>query len=209
MRLKLLMTLCVISVASVPARALADPLPPFDGGMTFQAIQGPEGPEDYSWEANLGEDQELRVVDDRHAAVYYTDPEHFAFEIEATPAHDAEGATVPTTLTVTQPNIITLTVHHRSAAFVYPVTQGTGWEGGFHTYYIEMPPGELLPTPPTCVVPDLTNRTLRASRRILHRAHCRLGRVRGERRREVRVVAQYRLVGKVLPAWTAVDVKAL
>lgn len=177
--------------------------------MTFQSIQGPEGPEEYSWEVSLDEEQELQPVDDRHAAVVYTDSEHIAFTIEATPARDAEGATVPTTLTVTQPNIITLTVHHRSAPFVYPVTQGTGWEGGVHTYFIEMPSGDQLPPPPTCVVPDLTNRTLHASRKILHQAHCKLGRVRGERRREVRVVEQYRQTGKVLPVWTTVDVKAL
>jgi anti-anti-sigma factor len=61
----------------------------------------------------------------------------------------------------------------------------------------------------TIAVPDLTNRTLRASRKILHRAHCKLGRVRGERRREVRVVEQYRQVGRVLPIWAAVDVKAV
>jgi hypothetical protein len=33
--------------------------------------------------------------------------------------------------------------------------------------------------------------------------------VRGERRREVRVVEQYRQVGKILPVWSTVDVRAL
>lgn len=198
----------------VPAAATA--LPVFDGGQTFPAIQGPDGPEDYSWEVNLGEDQELRQIDETHAAVYSTDPEHIAFEIKGSEAHDAEGATVPTSLTVTQPNVITLTVHHRAgnpaaggALFHYPVTQGSGWEGGIQVHHVEGPPGELPPPERTCVVPDLSDRTLRASRKVLHQAGCRLGQVRGERNREVHVVAQYRSIGKVLPAWTRVDVKAL
>lgn len=222
MRLKLLTVLFVFCAALVPAGASAEPLPPYDGGMSFHDIQGPDGPEEFSWELSLGEEQELRQVDDRHAAVYYADGVHIAFGIEATAAHDAEGTNVPTTLVVTQPNVITLTVHHRGAPFLYPVTSGAGWEGGFQTVQIEGPPDEWelahppirgtteppQPTTPTCVVPDLTGRTLRASRKILHRAHCLLGLVRGERRREVRVTEQYRQVGKVLPAWTAVDVKA-
>ena len=133
----------------------------------------------------------------------------------AAKAHDAEGATTPTTLSVTQPNVIILTVHHRDgnpaaggAPFDYPVTEGAGWEGGFQTTQVVMPPAELPPPAPVCVVPDLTGRTLRASRRMLHSAHCELGQVRGERSRRVRVAKQYRQVGRVLPVWTSVDVKA-
>lgn len=70
-------------------------------------------------------------------------------------------------------------------------------------------PGNLGTASSACVVPDLAGRTLRASRKILHGAHCKLGRVRGERRREVRVVEQYRQVGKILPVWSTVDVRAL
>jgi hypothetical protein len=183
--------------------------------MTFQSIQGPEGPEEYSWEVKLDEEEELKAIDEHHAGVFWEDGTQ-AMTITAVAAHDAIGTSVPTTLTVTQPNVITLTVHHRDgnpaaggAPFDYPVVAGEGWEGGFQTEEVILAPGDQLPTPPQCVVPDLTNRTLRASRKILHRAHCKLGRVRGERRREVRVVAQYRQAGKVLPVWTAVDVKAL
>ncbi|HSS42053.1 MAG TPA: hypothetical protein VLK37_05805 [Solirubrobacterales bacterium] len=223
MRLKLFTVLFVFCAALVPAGASAEPLPPYDGGMSFHEIQGPEGPEEFSWEVKLGEEEELRQVDDRHAAVYYTGEEHIAFSIEATSAHDAEGTSVPTTLAVTEPNVITLTVHHRAgnpaaggAPFDYPVLAGAGWEGGFMTEQVVLietnrqgpsaPQGQQAP--PTCVVPDLTGRTLRGSRKILHRAHCQLGLVRGERRREARVTEQYRQVGKVLPAWAAVDVKA-
>lgn len=231
MRWVLLTALVALCGAIAPVTAAAEPLPVFDGDMRFQAIQGPDGPEEYAWEVKLGEEQELRQVDDRHAAVHYTDPEqHLAFQIEAELAHDASGSDVPTSLSVTQPNIITLTVHHRDgnpaangAPFDYPVSAGPGWEGGFQTGVVEGPPDEyqlahppireipeiLEAPPPHCVVPDLAGRTLRASRRILHSAHCELGLVRGERSRRVRVAKQYRLVGRVLPVWTSVDVKAV
>jgi hypothetical protein len=228
MRSVLLTVLVGLCGAIAPAAAAAEPL--FDGDMGFQAIQGPEGPEESSWEVHLSEGQDLREVDDRHAAVYYTDADRRAFGIEAELAHDASGTDVPTTLSVTQPNVITLTVHHRDgnpvaggAPFDYPVTAGTGWEGGFQSVEIEGPPDEYqLAHPPSreipeipeappsrCIVPDLTGRTLRASRKMLRRAHCTLGQVRGERSRGARVLTQYRQVGKVLPVWTAVDVKAL
>jgi len=190
-----------------PASAVAD-LPTYNGLMAFPEIQGPEGPEEYSWEVKLGEEEELKAIDERQAGVFWEDGTQ-AMTITAAAAHDAIGTSVPTTLAVSGPNVITLTVHHRSALFDYPVTSGEGWEGGFRTEQVVMPPGELPPPEPVCVVPDLSSRTLRASRKILHRAHCKLGKVRGERRREVHVVEQYRPVGKELPVWTAVDVKAL
>lgn len=199
----------------IPAAAAAYPV--YDGDQRFPDIVGPEGLEEYAWEVELSEEQELRQVDETHAGVFYEDGTE-AFSIEAITAHDVEGATVPTTIVVTQPNVITLTVHHRAgnpvaagAPFDYPVVAGEGWEGGLKTeptVTLE-PDHQGPPTPPTCVVPDFSNRTLRASRKILHRAHCKLGKVRGERRREARVVEQFRQVGRVLPVWTAVDVKTV
>jgi hypothetical protein len=213
MRSALLAVFVVAFAALVPTGAVADPLPTFTGDMRFEAIQGPDGPEEFSWEVKLGEEQALRAIDDQTAEVYYTDPEeHHAFSITAEPAHDAEGKTVPTTLAVTQPNILTLTVHHRDGSFVYPVMAGEGWEGGLRTepVVILLPPGELPPPPPpTCVVPDLTGRSLRATRKILHQSHCRLGTIRGEQVRSAHVVRQYRQIGRSLPLWTKVDVKAL
>ncbi len=191
-------------------------MPTFDGSMMFQSIQGPDGAEEFSWEMNLRPDQELGQIDDRHAGVYSTDPgTTLAFSITAIAAHDSIGTTVPTTLAVTQPNVITLTVHHRAgnpaaggAPFDYPVIAGDGWEGGFQTHQVQGPPPEVRAPAPLCTVPDLSGRTLRASRTLLHRAHCKLGRVRGERSRAAHVVQQYRLAGNSLPLWTAVDVKA-
>jgi hypothetical protein len=203
---------------ALPAVAAAEPCPPFDGTMSFQAIHGPEDSEDYCWEVNLGEEQELRQVDDQHAEVVYTDGQHVALSIAAGAAHDAEGTAVPTTIEVVQPNLIFFTVHHRAgnpaaggAPFLYPISQGEGWEGGFQTFVVTMPPTEQGPPagPPTpiCEVPVLQSRTLKAARRALLRAGCSLGPIRGERRRGARVVKQYRLVGKTLPAGTAVGVK--
>jgi hypothetical protein len=174
----------------------------------FPVINGPEGPEEYAWEVQLNEEQTLELIDEQ-LAVVRSKAGAVAFQIQAELAHDAEGKAVPTTLAVTQPNVITLTVHHLGGTFRYPISAGQGYETGFATVVITMPPGEQLPPEPACVVPDLSNRTLRASRKILHAAHCRLGRVRGERNRAVRVVDQYRQVGKVLPVWTRIDVKAL
>jgi hypothetical protein len=116
--------------------------------------------------------------------------------------------------------VITLTVHHREgnplaggAPFHYPVVGGSGWEGGFHTVEVPMSPAppsaqpvEEAP-PPTCDVPALQGRTLKAARRALQDADCRLGPVHGERRRGARVVKQYRLYGAVLPVGTKVGVK--
>jgi hypothetical protein len=41
-------------------------------------------------------------------------------------------------------NVLTLTVKHKSGGntYVYPVTAGAGWEGGFVTYEVKMPPPE-------------------------------------------------------------------
>lgn len=179
--------------------------------MDFGPLNGTADPEDFFWEVVLGGEEELRQVDERTAGVFYEDGTQ-AFTIKAVAAHDADGATVPTTLAVTAPNIITLTVHHRDGSFVYPVMEGEGWEGGYRTepVVVVMPKGEgPPPPPPTCVVPDLTGRTLRAGRKILHQAHCRLGAVRGEQVRAAHVVTQYRQIGRSLPLWTKVDVKAL
>lgn len=118
--------------------------PLLDGAMTFQAIRDASAPETYSWRVDLAPDQELRVIDSQNVGVYYSN-NRLAFSIKAELAHDAIGSTVPTSLTVSQDKIVTLAVRHRdpsptSGSFVYPVVAGAGWEGGFHTYEIAMPP---------------------------------------------------------------------
>ncbi len=119
--------------------------PIFDGAMTFQAIREPSATEQFSWVVNMESDQSLKLVNDQFAQVV-TDGIHPNFGITAEPAHDAVGSAVPTTLSV-EGNVLTLTVHHRAGnpkagntPFVYPVTSGVGWEGGFTTYQVIMPP---------------------------------------------------------------------
>jgi hypothetical protein len=187
--------------------------------MSFQAIYNSEGPEEFSWTVKMEEEQELQGVDETHAAVYWSGTEHIAFSIEAAKAHDASGAAVPTTLAVTQPNIITLTVHHRAgnpaaggAPFTYPISQGPAFETGYATVLVEMPPPTEQALPPPvlrCTVPNLVGLTLRAALRQLRRSNCGLGEVRGERLRGARVVKQFRRAGRSLPVGTQVGVKLL
>jgi streptogramin lyase len=115
--------------------------PLIDGGMTFENIRDKLGPESFSWEVSLEPGQELQVIDGKHVQVYY-EGGHPAFSITAIPAHDAVGTTVPTKLMVTGDHIVTLIVEHRAQAFVYPIIAGAGWEGGFQTFQVEMPPPE-------------------------------------------------------------------
>ncbi len=116
--------------------------PIFDGAMTFAAIRDADAPTSYSWKVRLEPDQELNVIDSQHAAVYTGS--RVAFTITAAAAHDAIGSTVPTTLSVSG-DVLTLNVDHHGTGpdgqvFVYPVVGGAGWQGGFQTYEIKMPP---------------------------------------------------------------------
>jgi hypothetical protein len=136
----------------VMARASDPAIPPYDGDMSFPMINGPTDPEEFSWEVVLGEDQELESIDDQHAQVFYTEGHHPAFDIFATASHDADGSSVPTSLSVSGGDVITLTVHHRAgdpakggAPFDYPINAGRGWEGGFTTQIVAGPPAEPLP----------------------------------------------------------------
>jgi hypothetical protein len=205
--------LIAVLFAVLPSTAAAADYPPY-AGQSFPTIHGPADPEEFSWEVQLEEGQTLEQVDDQHAVVRWeSGPE--AFTIPATPAHDAIGTTVPTTLAVSEGNVITLTVHHRAgnpaeegAPFVYPVSAGEGWEGGFATVTVTFPSPEPVAQPtPSCVVPNLRGKSLRASRRQLRKANCKLGDVRGEKARGAKVKRQFRRPGKVLPAGTEVSVK--
>jgi hypothetical protein len=219
----LALTLFSLFVLSSSSSALAEPfaLPPYDGGMTFAQISGPTEPEEYSWEVQLHDEQELEQIDERHAEVYEEVDmvRHPAFGIYAQSAHDAVGSSVPTTLAVSGTNVVTLTVHHRAgnpaaggAPFVYPITQGPGWEGGFQTHYVQMPDAEPLPEElasepaPACVVPGLKGRSLVTDRLRVRRAGCTLGKVRGRRSRTAVVVKQDLPPGSVLPAGARVGV---
>jgi streptogramin lyase len=106
--------------------------PIYDGILAFGAIRSNEAPETLTWEVHLGEGQTLKAIDSQHAGIYYENGAEAGL-ISAEPAHDAVGATVPTHISVSAGNVVTLTVEHRESSYVYPVVAGTGWEGGFRT----------------------------------------------------------------------------
>src|SRR5882672_2789211 len=86
--------LAAVSIAVCSSRtARGDvPAPPiYEGLMNFPAINDPTDPEEYSWQVELGADQELESIDDQHAEVYYTEGHYPAMGISAEPAHDADG----------------------------------------------------------------------------------------------------------------------
>jgi len=214
-----LSVLVVIALGGLAGAAVAaaEPPPPFDGTMSFHDIQGADGPEEFSWTVKLGEEDELRAIDDTHAAVFWVGTETQAMTITAGLAHAADGAKVPTTLAVTPPNIITLTVHHRAgnpaaggAPFDYPIIAGVGWEGGFQQTRVVMGPvTEQAAPPPTphCEVPKLKGRYFFKLDKVLRRYGCTLGEVRGRRGSTTRVVRQFPHPHTMLPAGAEVDIR--
>lgn len=221
-RVYALIAVLVLACAALSSTAAADPLPPYKG-MWFPEIHGPLDPENYSWEVQLEEDQELRQVDERDAGVYYVDGVHVTFSIRAAEASDAVGKGVPTTLSVSSPNVVTLTVHHKAgnpaaggAPFTYPILQGPAWEAGAGTVEVIMPPPEPLPdrggdgaAGKGCLVPRLRGRPLDLARLRVRSAGCRIGRVhrqRGTASRQDRVVLESPAPGTSLPPWAPVTV---
>ena len=230
----------LVALAISPGSASADSpgLPVFDGLMTFGPIQDPSAPEDFSWEVILGKEQSLKSIDSQYAEVVYEDGPR-AYLIQAEAAHDADGSTVPTSLSVSEGDVITLTVHHQAgnpaaggAPFVYPINPGPGWEGGFVTEIVVGPKDEQElreereriareerealeaqwgkgEAAKSCLVPRLKGRSLKASKRRLREADCRVGKVRtlkGATARTGKVVKQSPLPGQELASGTPVSV---
>lgn len=210
-----------------PASASADPLPAYTGLLDFPAIHGPADPEEYSWRVNLHEGQELKAVDDQHAAVYSEDGTA-VMSIGPGPARDANGSAVPTSLSLSESDIVTLEVHHRDgdpaaggAPFDYPITPGPSFEVGFSSATFIAPNDEAQlqrerdrvareereAAERSCVVPRLKGHSLRVDRRKLREAGCRLGEVRGARAPSAKVVRQSPGPGVVLGAGAEVSVK--
>src|SRR5215207_1429932 len=117
------LALALAGLAVVAAPAGAD-LPVYNGLTNFPTLKGPADPEDFSWEVTLWPGQELKQIDEREAAVFFDD-EHVAMTIVAEQARDATGAAVPTSLAVSAPDLVTLTVHHRDGN---PAASGTSFQ---------------------------------------------------------------------------------
>ncbi len=223
-----------MSTLLVAGTANADPLPPYDGVMSFRDIKGPSDPQEFSWRVSLSEDQVLEQLDDQTAQVYYVPGHEPAFTINATFAHDAIGTNVPTSLAVSDGNVITLTVHHRDgnplagrASFTYPIIAGASWEGGFQTEVVIGPPDEAAlralrelhereareaasrqEEAEACIVPRLKGKSLRAAKTQLRLAHCRPGALsvkRGKRLSSARVIREHPRSGAALSPNSAVD----
>lgn len=157
--------------------------------MAFPVIHGPAEPEEYSWTVTVHPSETLTQVDDQTAVIEWAD-HTVAQTIQAQPAHDASGTSVPTTISISEGNVVILTVHHRAGnpaaggtPFDYPVNRGAGWAGGFVTEY-----GEVIePSPPVraakaaCIVPRLTGKEPQSSKRILRAANCKLGKMHHQR----------------------------
>lgn len=195
-------------------------VPAYVGDMGFPAIQDASGPEEYSWKVQLAGNQGLEQLDDQSVIIYYVSDHTTALRISVEAAHDATGASVPTTLKATGGDVITLTVHHRAgnpiaggASFDYPVLAGPGFESSYQPVIVQMPPVEALeaatPESDHCVVPILKGKSLRASRKQLARSGCSLGRVirKGNSGKSAKVFGQNPRAGATLSPGGSVSVK--
>jgi hypothetical protein len=129
-----------IVTANTAAETDAIDRPLYEGLITFQDIRSASAPRAYSWTVALEANQHLSLIDGEHAEVYYANG-HPAFGIAAEPAHDAVGASVPTSLSVSG-NIVTLNVNLSNGVIVYPVLAGAGWQGGFISGVVQGPKDE-------------------------------------------------------------------
>jgi hypothetical protein len=112
--------------------------PKYNGLLQFEDIREPSAPEAFSWEVVLLPGEELKALPGTTQAAVYYENEVEMMLIEAMPAHDALGHGVPTKLSVTGPNVVTLTVEHRKGSYVYPVVAGPSFEVGWsHVEVIE------------------------------------------------------------------------
>lgn len=143
-----------LGAGGLTAGAAADEpsLPAYDGSMRFWPIQDAAGPEEFSWRVTLGPEQELVQTGDQSAAVLLPD-EEVAMGIGVAVAHDSDGAMVPTSLLVTQPDVVTLVVHHREgnpaaggAPFHYPIYEGVPLQTRYEAVVDPNPTAE--PSPP-------------------------------------------------------------
>ena len=185
---------CLIAVA--PAAAEEPPL----YGDSFPEISGPTSPEEFTFRVELNEGEYLEQVSPTVVGIFYGG-EEVRLPLLAVPAHDAERAPVPTTLSIAGPEEITLTVHHRAGSlevpgepFAYPIDPGAGIDGIKEAQkeatelYLRAeeerrlraasPPAEPAP-PPTveCHVPKVVGLSRHEAAAKLRAAHCALGAV--------------------------------
>lgn len=215
-------------LAFLGALAVASPIAaaselPECKGLDFKAILGPDESGECTWRIQLHEGQEASLEGDQ-VSIYYEEEgrRRISWYVVAPPASDAVGAAVPTTIALSEGDLITLAVHHRlsdpaavGAPFTYPIVEGRGWTGGFQTYEVQMPPQEqpqVAPPPappPACHVPALRHDSLDQARAQLRAGGCTLAGVHrhpGVSARRGRVVKQSAAPGTDGPLGFAVTV---
>jgi hypothetical protein len=106
-----------LAVAVGPAGAV-EPLPVYAESLDFPPIDSAAAPEEYSWRVNLAPGETLVQVSETEAEITRPLGEE---AVRAPEAYDLHGTSVPTSLAVNG-DVVTLTVHHREATYVYPVT---------------------------------------------------------------------------------------
>lgn len=116
---------------------------------------------------------------------------------------DSEAQITAVAPAVVNPGPVDLTV--TTIAGTSPAVAGDRF-----TYNANPVPPPSPPAPPvpdsTCVVPKLVGKKLKAGRRKLKKAGCKLGRVRGKKAKAAKIVKQRPKAGRTLRAGTAVKV---
>jgi hypothetical protein len=223
--------LCALGCLLVVSSASAGELPLY--GNSFPEITEAASPEQYAYRVEVPAGDYLEQISE--TLVEISDGGHeLGIPLYADPAHDGRGYTVPTTLSATGPDEVTLTVHHLAgnpnagwAPFSYPIQPGMGSPYGFPTIVVQMlnpnraaeeeairaanPAAEPAP-PPTvdCHVPNLVGLSRREAAGKLRGAHCALGEVRiarGSSAAHGKVVRQFETSGRHLAAGSSVAIK--
>jgi hypothetical protein len=206
------LVLAVVGLRVAPADAA--PLPSYDGILTFPTIRTVSDSEEYSWTVRLYPGETLLQIDDQHAIVKYEE-DSIAEQIWAEPAHDATGAAVPTSIAVSEEDIVTLTVHHRAGnqftggtPFSYPVMPGPPFTVGYSTVTVSIPPPYTEESDRGCHVPRLKGYNVREARKVLLKLGCTLGKVHRRQQAAAKatgqIVKQGLAAGSDMPAGSSV-----
>jgi hypothetical protein len=136
----------VSNVAAVSGGTGVDTVtrPIYEGDQTFKTIRDETAPETYSWKVSLNKSQTLKVIDSGHVAIFNSD-ESQALSITAEAAHDATGKAVPTSLSVSEGNVLTLTVKYKGKGFTYPIIGGPAFQSSYTLPVIWEPEPPLAP----------------------------------------------------------------
>jgi hypothetical protein len=118
--------------------------PIYDGSQTFKTIRDETAPQTYSWKVSLNKGQTLKAIDSEHVAIFNGD-ESQALAITAEAAHDATGKAVPTSLSASEGNVLTLTVNYKGKGFTYPIIGGPAFQSSYTLPVIWEP----APPPPS------------------------------------------------------------